>query len=368
MPPSSPCELRVIEPNLAGNSGHYAEFVGAVAARSAGTFGRIHVYAAKRAAGVLTDQPLVRMHAVFGERGTQRQEERLIRDALQSGDPFLVLTAQAAHAPLLGWLAWGKGRSNLENARLYFHWRERSLAHRALMALAPRVRARAVAIAPTEPTADFLRARGWKRVARVPYPMLAPQSIPPVQPFRHLLVAGAARLNKGLDLVAGLAEQLAGRDDPMPLLVQTTPKRKSGRRGTKEEAQLARLAGSGARGLQCSDEAPNTADYGARFAGALVLAPYDPEHFADNVSGVVLDALLRGAPVIASADSWPGRMVERFQAGALLHERTPQALDAAVQQVLRDWTAVCGRTQIAARALAAEHDPAQLVRVLRDGV
>lgn len=292
----------------------------------------------------------------------------MIRESMDSGDPFLVLTAHASHAPMLAWMARGAAAPKLRNARLYFHWRERRLLDRAMMRASPRVREHAVAIAPTEPTASYLRSQGWKRVANVAYPMLAPTHVPGAQPFRHLLVAGAARVNKGLDLVVGLAEMLGRRDDATPLLVQTTPKRRSGRRGSREEVLLAQLAASGARGLHASDEAPSTADYGERFAGALVLAPYDPEHFADNVSGVVLDALLRGAPVIASAGSWPGRMVERFGAGALLHERSAAALDSAVQQVLSNWDAACARAQEAARVLAAEHDPAQLVRVLREGV
>lgn len=358
------CALRVIEPNLAGHSGHYAEFVGAVAARSAGIFSRIDVCADERAAGVLGQYPLVHMHAAFAGGDS---ETTALQTALGKDEPFLVLTARAMHAPLLTWLARGAERKNLRNARLYFHWREQGVAQRAMMAAAVGVRRDAVCIAPTASIAEFLRARGWSRVHQVPYPMLAPKAIPPSRAFRHLLMAGAARLNKGLDLVAGLAELMGKRGESTPLLVQTTPKRISGRRGTGEEAALERLQKSGAKGLVTSDEAPATHEYGERFEGALVLAPYDPVHFADGVSGVVLDALLRGAPVVASAESWPGRLVERFRAGVTFSQRTPQALDDAVRQVLADWTGACERAQIAARVLAEEHDPAQLVRVLRDG-
>lgn len=369
MPPQTAARtLRVIEPNLTGHSGHYAEFVRGLAARAGGEFGAIEVLASTRAAGALDDLPRIRFRGAFGARGSHGSEAAALREALEAGDPFLVLTAHAVHAPLLAWLARGRRRAGLRNARLYFHWRERGALDRAMVAAAPRVREEAVAIAPTAPTAAFLRAQGWRRVAEVPYPMLAPATLPEAGAFRHLLVAGAARVNKGLALVAELAEVLGREGDSTPLLVQTTPKRRSGRRGTQEETLLARLARSGAPGLAASDEAPGATAYGARFEGALVLAPYDPAHFADNVSGVVLDALLRGAPVIASEGSWPGRMVERFGAGALLRERTGTALARAVRDVLADWEGATARARAAAPVLAAEHDPVHLVRVLRAGV
>lgn len=379
--PSSLPALRVIEPNLAGHSGHYAEFVSAVAARAEGALSRVDVWASQRATGLFANQPRVTMVGAFTDGGTRKQEVEALRQALHSGDPFLVLTARAVHAPMLQWLArrmrgssggssgsGGSGTEALRRARLYFHWKETGALKRAMVACAPTVRANAVAIAPTQSTADFLRATGWQRVALVPYPMLPPAEVPPPQPFQHLLMAGAARMNKGLDLVAGLAERMAKRGDPTLLLVQTTPKRTSGRRGSAEEVQVERLHASGALGLRASDQALDTAGYGQRFRGALVLAPYDPVHFADSVSGVVLDALLRGAPVVASAGSWPGRVVERFGAGAVFAPHTAEALDQAVQQVLREWPRASAHAQQAARELAAEHDPAHLVRVLAGGV
>jgi hypothetical protein len=110
--------------------------------------------------------------------------------------------------------------------------------------------------------------------------------------------------------------------------------------------------------------APQSIAYGERFNGALVLAPYKPAAFADGVTGVVLDGLLRGAPCVTSADSWPGRLVERFGCGVTFTERTPRGLAAAIDAALADWDGISAGAQQAARALAAEHDPAHLARVL----
>lgn len=358
--------LRVIEPNLAGPSGHYAEWVRAVAARRGTSFGRIEVDASARSAGMAELAPGVGLRPTFG--GSSRTAEwAAIRRALGTGDPFVVLTSNAFHATALEAVALLDRRSDaaLRNARLYFHWCERSPARRLAAAMAPRTRRNALAIAPTASIAAFLRGTGWQRVREVPYPALAPGAVPPARErCTHLLVAGAARMNKGLPLVADLAERLGRAKDPMRLVVQTTPKRASGRRGTQEEAELARLAASGAPGLEASDTAPPSGEYGARFDGALTLAPYDPGTFADAVSGIVLDALLRGSPCIATAGTWPGRLVERFGAGATFPARDPAAFADAVARTLADWPAVAARAQSAARTLAQEHDPVHLVRAL----
>jgi hypothetical protein len=360
--------LRVIEPNLVGPSGHYAEWVRAVAARRGELFGRIEVDASARFAGMADLAPGVELRPTF-EGSSCTAEWAEIRRALAAGGPFVVLTANALQAAALEAIALLDRRPDaaLRNVRLFFHWREQARVRRVAAAMAPRTRRNSLAIAPTSSIAAFLRETGWQRVREVPYPALAPAAVPPARAHcTHLLVAGAARMNKGLPLIADLAERLGRTKDPMRLVVQTTPKRASGRRGSKEETELARLMASGAPGLEASDTAPPSHEYGARFDGALTLAPYDAGTFADAVSGIVLDALLRGSPCIATADTWPGRLVERFGAGATFPARSTDAFADAVARTLADWPAVAARAQAAARVLAQEHDPVHLVRTLAE--
>jgi UDP:flavonoid glycosyltransferase YjiC (YdhE family) len=57
-------------------------------------------------------------------------------------------------------------------------------------------------------------------------------------------------------------------------------------------------------------------------------------------------------------------LVERFGCGVTFSERTPRGLAAAIDAALENWDEICAGAQEAARALAAEHDPAHLARVL----
>lgn len=362
---SEPRTLRIIEPSLRSNAGHYAEFVRCVAHSAAPTFTSIEVDAAVGSDALpILCHPSITVRQMFG--GAHRQSERaaLWESQLRSDSPTLVLTAKASHALLLA-VGGLRAGACLDTLRLYFHWRETALWQRALVAVSPTVRRGVLAITPTRETAEFLRRSGWRRVAHVAYPASAPTTphAPSAQPTR-LLVAGAARVNKGIALVASFAAARArGGTTLPPLLVQSTGKRR-GRHGHGERGPMRRLASLPSDGLTLDPSAPDHPEYIARFDGALVLAPYDPVKFADNVSGIALDALLHGAPVIATRGTWQARVIERFGAGVVMDAWSAESLDRAVDHAILHWPTISEGAQRAARALAQEHDPAHLVRAL----
>ncbi len=354
--------LRIVEPNLTGHAGHYGEFVRALASRVAPDEGRIEVDAGVGAES-LTDPRLP--HLILRE-SAPRGEWSVVRECVRDPNaPFLILTAQAKHAVMLQ-LARARG-GTLEHVRLYFHWRESSLLKRMAALASPAVRRECLAVCPTPVTAAFLRRTGWSRVAEVPYPAIAPAHSFPATGPRHLLMAGAARMNKGLRELAGACETWSRQSGaPLPVLVQATGKR-SGRQGRLEAELLGRLAQRQFPWLTLDASAPDRAGYAQRFSGAIVLAPYDPMVFADNVSGVALDALLHGAPVVATAGTWAARVVERFGAGVVMEEWTAAALAEAVSQAVARWETIAAAARVAAGTLAREHDPANLWAVLTSG-
>lgn len=352
--------LLVIEPNLRNPSGHYAEFVRALGMRSDGR--AIDVFAHPDADRLLASMPAVTACLDEPRVGRSCAEWRTIMRATREGRPFLVLTSDGRHAAAVSLAATLSGRAP-EQACLYFHWIPAGLQDAVLHRASTPARQHALAIVPTEAIARALREAGWRRVKCMPYPAIGPAHPPEPAPFTRLLMAGAARMNKGLDLVAGLANLWAREGRSIPLFVQVSTKHAL-RHGRREVALVESLLASGYGGLVTDDHAPDRDGYTARFRGGLVLAPYERERFADAVSGVVLDALLHGAPVIATRGTWPGVQVERFGAGVTIEKRTPEALSAAIDQVLGDWPAYAGRACAAARILAEEHDPRHLLALV----
>lgn len=352
--------LLIIEPNLRAPSGHYAEFVRALGSRAAGE--HVEVFAHPAADPMLEAMEGVHVSRREPRVGSPGAEWRTIFRSVKEKLPFLVLTSDGRHAAAVSFAAAITGRKP-ETAALYFHWIPSGLQDAVLHRWSRPAREHACAIVPTEAIAKVLRGMGWRHVHCLPYPALAPTIPPEPVPFRHLLVAGAARLNKGLDLIAEMTVKWAQEGRTLPLLVQVS-KKHAVKHGHREEGFVKMLLSSGYAGLRADETAPDRQGYTARFSGALVLAPYERERFADAVSGVVLDALLHGTPVIATEGTWPGAQVERFGAGITIRERTSDSLSAAIDTVLADWDRYSACACEAARVLAEEHDPRRILTII----
>lgn len=357
--------LCVIEPKLRGPSGHYAEFVRAVASRAGGIFPSIEVVADPRARDYLRtlggEVPVVATGAAKGPAA----EIAAIGASMRAGKRTLVLTATAMHVFAADWLSFA-GRAQLEALTLLVHWPLSRQPGRTALAMGARTRRNALFLATTRGVRDMLLDAGCARATQISYPATRTAGAPMRAPFRHLLMGGAARFNKGLDLVAELAERFAREGRVAPLLVQVSPKHVD-HHGTREGAVVERLLSAGYRGLVADPRAPDRAEYVSRFTGALVLAPYERSKFEDRVSGVVLDALLHGAPCIATSGTWSGDIVERFGAGVTIGERTGAELTAAVDRVLGRWDHFAARAAEASDILADEHDPRHVALLLAEG-
>lgn len=352
--------LLIIEPNLRGPSGHYGEFVRALGMHAGEN--AVDVFAHPQADEMLAAMNGVRACTDEPRVGCPLAEWRMIVRAVREDIPFLVLTSDGRHAAAVS-LSALLAKRQPRRAHLYFHQAPTKPRDSFFLTMSAEARKHASAIAPTAKVADSLRDMGWQHVEYVPYPALAEEKPPQPVPFSHLLMAGAARLNKGLDLVADLAGRWAGEGRSLPLWVQVS-KKHAKRHGHREVAVVEALLSSGYSGLVASDKAPERAEYVERFHGALVLAPYERERFSEAVSGVVLDALLHGAPVIATKGTWPGAQVERFGAGVTIEDRSAAALATAIDTVLAKWPDYTARACQAAVVLKREHDPERLLTLL----
>lgn len=359
-------KLRILEANLVGTSGHYAELARALAARSEPFFDQIDVVCDVNAQlGSLSEVPFLSFECRIPKNNRLRAEFMELRSCVRGSDPFLVLTARTVDVVMLELAALSNQK--IEHARLFFHWPERGYLKKIASLVSSRVRQQALAIAPTPSTTRFLRNSGWRRVVEVPYPALAPAELVRSSRLKRLLVAGAARVNKGIEIVVGLAERMAERGDAMELFIQTTAKRRGGRLGRKEGDCLERLSNCKLQALRMDPASPDRDKYTGRFSGALVLAPYHPIKFADNVSGVALDALLHGAPVVATAGTWHARLVSRFGAGVIMEDWSARSLDVAVAEARLRWDEISTQARRAASILAQEHDPAHMLSILSRG-
>lgn len=109
---------------------------------------------------------------------------------------------------------------------------------------------------------------------------------------------------------------------------------------------------------------PDREEYLKNFNGALVLAPYDKEIFKYQVSGIVLDALLCGSPVITTEGTWAGNVVKEFNAGELISKQSIQEFYDKIEKVLMNWSCYKKNAENASFLLAERHNPEKLFNLL----
>ena len=343
--------LHIVEPRLSGHAGHCHSLVDALV-RAAGNDQPVVVWA-QRDATVDWPGDTVRVEHHFSPRWRRLQSLLLYRRLLRAPGRVLVATAGTADLVLARLAAGGRA---IAPGKLFMlmHW----LGHKSRkVKLLSRVARRQPGIdilAVTPSVQAFFAACGF-RSRLVPYPVAPPdRATMPVSDFRHLLVAGSARADKGFKLIVELVEQMRVRAIDWPVVVQVSSE---GRHGHDEVtlALIERLRRSGQPGLRLVEHSLTPDQYTAMFRGAVVVQPYDAAAFADRVSGVTLDAMRHGAPLVVTANSWMARQVQLHSAGRSVDAPGVEPWLQAIGEVVNAYQPYATRSRAAGAEMPAEH-------------
>jgi glycosyltransferase involved in cell wall biosynthesis len=352
--------LHVVEPTLTGEAGHQLSFSESVWLAAQG--GPVKVWAS-RAARLPGTPPWVTVERHFYRALRRLQAPLLYRRLL--GQPGRILVATAARLDLI-WLDWAAGRRPIPPGKvnLYFHWFRDSASKRRTIERVARRHPGLVVLGPTPSVVEIFRACGVQRAEVAPYPITPPRAgAPPAEvPFSHLLFAGAARQDKGFGRLVDLVEHLARLGERLPVAFQRAPSPDRYEEATRRD--LGRLDRLGYPALRTEAEPLPAAAYAALYQGAICIQPYDQVDFADRVSGVTLDALTAGCPVVALQGTWTARAVARFGAGQVVADARPETLLAAVRQVVERYPEYRAAALRGGAALQEENDGRRLYAAL----
>jgi hypothetical protein len=183
--------------------------------------------------------------------------------------------------------------------------------------------------------------------------------------FRHVLVAGAARSDKGFSIAVDLIRHLAAVGASLPVSIQTSGDH-YGRYDEATQAALARLRDVRYSQLTMLPDTLTRPDYVNLFRGAICLQPYDRTEYANKLSGITLDALTVGAPVVTLSRTWMAKMVEQFDAGITVEEPTSEVLYGALQVVRDKYEHYSTNAAQAGRSLKKQNQWASLIDMLKD--
>ena len=352
--------LQIVEPTLQDQSGHCHSFVASLC--SAGQGYPLRLWVARNARLPDLEGAAV-IERYFQRRLRKFQALLLYRYLLRQPGKIFVSTAGRLDVMLLSWAAQkvippGK-------VCLYFHWVRPSAGKQRFFSKIAKKQPHIRFMTPTESFADFFRGCGISSVTVVPYPVsAAPSRQESVHSdFRHLLYAGAARQDKGFGAAVDLVEYLAESLAEIPVTMQISSEH-YGKLEDQVCIDIERLRKVSYQLLKLCPETLTSDEYLALFAGAICLQLYNQRDFADRISGVTLDAMAAGAPVVTLADTWISRVVLRFGAGIVIDNASPATITAAVQRITAAYADYRDKARHAGQVISAEHDSAILFREL----
>ena len=346
--------VHVVEPTLEDYAGHCYALVRSFCDAAGGRL-NVKLWAGRNAAN-LGFPPQVEVRPYFRRRLRLLQLLMLFRRLLRAGDePVVVMTARRFDFTLARLAAGGA----LKPGRLflYFHWFRQTPGRIAYLRRAAAALPQVTILATTETSVAIFQSAGFKTVVYISYPNTAVAADGGDAGFRHLLYAGAARADKGFKYVVDLVELLHRRGMQVPVTVQASAEH-YGKYDEATHADLRRLERSGYASLRLVRETLAPVQYAELFRGAICLQPYDRDDFRDRVSGVTLDALTYGAPVIGPAGTWIARQFAEQSAGIAREDMGAESMLGAVQTVMASYehyraNALAAGRQLRTRSWAA---------------
>ena len=355
--------IEIVEPTLVSDAGHCAAIFGSLFRAAPDLPYRLWIDRRANAPSVAaTGVPTIK-HFVRPLR--RLQSATLYRRLLRRRGPLYVPTATYFDLRAIDMMA--PGTLEPDRVFLYFHKLrvsdKRAAALRALARRQPDLHL----LGASPHIAEHLRAAGFAHVDVV-VPISADAcAVQPIDRFRYLLFAGAARADKGFGHVVDLLEHLAAQGDDLPLAVQTTGDH-YGRHDKRTAADLVRLRAATYPQLKTIDETPDRITYARLFPGSICLQPYERGEYVDKTSAVTFDALMAGAPIVTLSGTPMAGIVADAGAGIVVEDAKPATLRAAALKICADYPRYAERARTAGR----QFDPARawlpLITALRRAV
>lgn len=353
--------IHVIEPTLMSESGHCYGLVRSLC--EAAQQYPLCLWVARGARLTWPQRPNLDVRLHFWRRIRKLQLLTLYWRLLRRPGVILITTAQ--RLDLLALALAARGPISVGKVYAYFH---RTRMNRSKEALFRRIAAKhpnITILCTTLSVMQVFQKCGFQRTVHLPLPLATIHNGGgnDRHSFRRLLFAGAARSDKGFNKIVDLVSLLAENSMTIPITVQTSADHYD-KQSPEILLELERLQGIRYPFLTVLPETLELSDYLRMFAGAICLQPYDPGEFQDSVSGVTLDALTAGAPVIAPAGTWMARIVDRYGAGIVVSEMTCESLCEAACLVMEQYERFSENARVASIKLSNEHSWVPFLRLV----
>ncbi len=354
--------LNIIEPTLLSESGHCFSFIESLANEYPNE--KLVIWADKKNHLKFKSQHnaevIVRQY--FFRRLRKIQSIFLYKKLLKLQEKILISTANRTDLLLLNLLS--KNQIPEGKVFLFFHWinlnQKKINQLKTIAARQPNI----VILAPTETIAKSFSEAGFANVKIIAYPItkIQKKTGEEVQ-FRAVSFIGAARQDKGFGKVVDLIEFSEKMNLEIPFSIQTSADH-YGKYDSRTEEDILRLKKSKYPKLQLNNLTLSKKEYLDFFSGTICLQLYNTKDFADRISGVTLDALSSGTPIITINNTWMARQVSRFNAGIIINSPSPEDVIIAINRIRENYAKYCKNAAHGGEILQTEHSAFNLVKFL----
>lgn len=351
--------IHIIEPTLRDEAGHCHSLIANLAACT--NRPPLIVWGDKQMQlPQLSQLPGLKLESYFSRRLRRVQAYFLFRRLLKQPGKIFISTAGRTDMQLMHWAAGNMKHTN--KIFFYVHWLNLSAEKKRQLKKIAQRRPEFNLLTTTESAAENLRACSFESAKQIPYPVAASRTTTQ-HAFRYVLIAGAARQDKGISQVIDYINLLSESKAAIPVVFQTSAEH-YGKLDELMRAEINRLDTIDYAPLTRQRETLSTDAYRDLYDGAICLQPYDPIDFADRVSGVTLDALRAGAPVITTDNTWMANIVKRFDAGVVLSDRSAPSIQRAVNTIHARYQDYQANARKASHALEKENSAQHLIDAL----
>jgi len=316
-----------------------------------------------RNAGVAFTGENVQIKRHFHRKIRRFQCYGLYKKLLAEHGKIFVSTAGFTDLVLLNWASAGK----ISNGKvyLYFHWINTSEKKLSYLKKIAQKQPNLMILGPTPSVINIFQEAGFENARIVPYPISGQTQHGKTEHngFTGLLYAGAARQDKGISYVVDLVEYMNRLGLQIPFRLQNSPDYR-GKYDAVTKAEILRLEKIPYPHLRLYPETLKPDEYAGLFAGAICIQLYNADQFSDRISGVTLDALTAGSPIVTTAGTWIARMVQRFDAGKIIDSAEPEKTLSAIQGIIAEYPRYSKNAYAAGQVLQQENSAELLFNTL----
>jgi len=323
----------------------------------------MHVWLDRRGKELLRGEPC-QSHLVFYRNMMKIQRYFRIRALLRSEGSIFIPTAGRLDLIFLNLLL----RKEQSHSEVFLHFHQFKITPGKIKLLEKIAKAHPefVIMAPTDKLVAIFKEAGFPNCERVPCPVYEPipKSSCENDQFEKIIYAGAARSDKGFSRVVDFIEYAFLQAERWPIEIQASPPF-SGRYDNDSKQALQKLNQLPYPALTVHPDTLDASDYQSLFQKAIALLLYNHHDYASKFSGVALNALYAGCPIVTTAGTWAGNIVKQFEAGVVLEEAAPECVYKAVKLITQNYAQYRSNAKRAGLSLQKEHDPINTLAVFK---